>query len=290
MLHTPKVTIPSLPGKNRPSCRGPETQGTTPTICVGALRGRLFSCRFFTQPLKPTDTCRNGRTVDVRLGLLMSRLRLGMGQYGSHREPGAITAGRETSHKEGVGLWALCPVDPMAGCLLAPGLAAVHHKLDLLHSPAHRHLGGRSNLVSCIPGLWGEGSFQKAFPVPCHPHLNLSPCATGQPGSAGDSGPGAGAQGLPSARQSVRGSERVPVKDHGLIGGRRKARGPGKQHAGGQASRGGAWKPSMASALAAPPIPPKPGLTSLTYSCEMGRHPQTAGNWAGAPQTGMNPE
>lgn len=51
-----------------------------------------------------------------------------------------MTTGRETSYKESVGLWALCPVDPMAGCLLAPGLAAVHHKLDLLQSPAYRYL------------------------------------------------------------------------------------------------------------------------------------------------------
>lgn len=59
---------------------------------------------------------------------------------GSHRELGAVTPARETSYREGVGLWALCPVGPMAGRLLAPGLAAVHHELDLLHSPADRHL------------------------------------------------------------------------------------------------------------------------------------------------------
>lgn len=87
-----------------------------------------------------------------------------MGQYGSHREPGAITAGRETSNKEGVGLWALCPMDPMAGCLLAPGLAAIHHKLDLLCSPAHRHLGGGSTCSAVSQDSGEKAAFRGHSP------------------------------------------------------------------------------------------------------------------------------
>lgn len=71
-----------------------------------------------------------------------------------------------------------------------------------------------------------EGIPRALLPTPFL--LNLSPCATGQPVSVGGSGPGAGAQGLPSVRRSVHGSERVPVKDHGLTGGWQRARGPGK--------------------------------------------------------------
>lgn len=81
-----------------------------------------------------------------------------------------------------------------------------------------------------------------ALPVPCHPPslLHLSPCATGQPARAGDSGPAARARGPQSVRQSVHGLERVPVKGCGLTAGLQRARRPGKPRVGGQASRGGA--------------------------------------------------
>lgn len=130
----------------------------TPTIRVGVLSGRLSSCNFFIQPLNPTDTCRE-RMGNISLRLLRaggqtSGQGQGWEQYGSHREFGAVTTGRETSYKEGVGLRALCPVDPTVGRLLAPGLAAIHHKLDLLHSPADRHLvwGETWSMVSQDPG------------------------------------------------------------------------------------------------------------------------------------------
>lgn len=76
---------------------------------------------------------------NIRLRRLRVGIRAKAKQCGSHRKLGTVTAGRETSYKEGVVLWTLCPVDPAVGRLLAPGLAAIHHKLDLLHSPADRH-------------------------------------------------------------------------------------------------------------------------------------------------------
>lgn len=153
--HTPNVTAPS-PGKNRPSSRGPETQGATPTILIGALSGRLSSCNFFIQPLNSTDTYEEWMD-NIRLRRLRVGIRAKAKRCGSHRKLGAVTAGRETSYKEGVVLWTLCPVDPAVGCLLAPGLAAVHHKLDLLHSPADRHLVWEEarSTVSQDPGKKG---------------------------------------------------------------------------------------------------------------------------------------
>lgn len=160
------------------------------------------------------------------------------GECGSHRECGAVATGREASYKEGVGLWTLCPVDPMVGCLLAPRLAAVHHKLNLLCPPAHRHLVWEETW-SVVP--WEESGYRR-HPLCPASHaflLNLSPCAIGQPLSAGGSGPEAGGQGPLSVRQSVRGSGRVPMKARGSTGALQRARGPGKQHVGGRASRSG---------------------------------------------------
>jgi len=65
----PRVTVPPLPVKNRPFSKGPEKQGVTPTIRVGALRSRPSSLSLFTQPLNSgllMATCRNTEWAGVR--------------------------------------------------------------------------------------------------------------------------------------------------------------------------------------------------------------------------------
>lgn len=52
-LDTPRVMTPPLPAKKRPFCRGPEKQGVTPTIRVGAPRSCPSNLSLFTQPLNP---------------------------------------------------------------------------------------------------------------------------------------------------------------------------------------------------------------------------------------------
>lgn len=186
--HTPMVTTPPLPGKNRPCSRGPERQGVTPAILVGALRDRPSSCSLFTQPPNPEDTWGESRWGWVRgsrgFGQLGWDMALGWGRS-SHRELWAKAAGWETPDKDGLELGV--PVGP----LLAPGPGPVHLQLDPTLLPVHRHLRGeREAGQPVIPRDPASSS-----PLSWH-----SPCATGQPGHAGGSALGAGARGLGSER------------------------------------------------------------------------------------------
>lgn len=214
----------------------------TPTICVGVLSGRLSSCNFFRQPLNPTATCKE-QMGNIRLRLLRMGTgpRPGMGAVWFSQGAWSCNCWQGDLLQRGCRAGDARPCGPdggepsgsRSGCHLPQAGPAAF--------PIGQTPGVGRSLVNGILGPWEERSLRGiACALPPTSLPNLSPCATGQPVSAGDSGPGAGAQGPQSVRQSVHGLERVPVKGCCPTGELQRARGPGKPHVGGRASRGGA--------------------------------------------------
>lgn len=236
----PRVTTPPLPAKNRPFSRGPEKQGVTPTICVGAPRGCPSNFSPFTQPLNlelMMATCgdADGGTWAQVLGAEESgQLPAGQGAGDGVRKArarwfslevcgcGRHQGGRPRTecgaggplHPDAAG-WA--PPGPGPGPCLSP---AESESSPIARTPR----GAKSQVRAEAPGALSVSS-----------PLSPSPCATGQPVNAGGSGHGAGAQGLPSEQQSVRGSGREPGRGYWPSGGQRRAGALGECE-GGQAS------------------------------------------------------
>ena len=145
------MIAPLLPVKNRPFSTGPEKQGVTPTIRVGAPRSRPSSLSLFTQPLNPgllMATCGNTESGlgSGPWGAEEGRQHLAgegreAGQDGTHWEPGAVATGRKAPHKKRVWSGALLPLVLPAWPLLALGPDPVCHQLNPTSLPAHGHLG-----------------------------------------------------------------------------------------------------------------------------------------------------
>lgn len=158
--YTPNVTTPSLPGKNRPSSRGPETQGVTPTIRVGVLSGRLSSCNFFIQPLNPTDTCKE-QMDNIRLRLLRvdTRPRPGMGVPWFSQGAWSCYCRQGDLLQRGCRAVVAVPCGPDGGAPSGFGSGCHPPQAGRAAFPSGQTPGeGRSPVSRRTAGLWGKQS------------------------------------------------------------------------------------------------------------------------------------